>query len=338
MIKNPYNILNVKENASLKEIKENYKKIAIQYHPDKQKTGIEKEIATQKFIDANIAYNLLIDETQRNKYDNLSQKQQKTFFEQMMQLIKSLKDKNITNDIIKQLYQNNKNITDLNNLQENIINFIINDKINPIKIEDIFVPYTDLNNSNINSSFLINSIQSDNINELNIYGEIITTFKELYNNTFKELTVKKTININNKIETIDKKYNVPLHNFYILIKNGGNKINDLSGDAIITIKCKKHKLFKKKEYDIIYEDKITLYELFYGFSKNIKYFNDEIIKISSNKPLEEWTFNGSILTIIIKNKGFPYDIDNNRGHLIINLTLIKKNNFYNLLKINFNEL
>lgn len=57
----PYDILGIKENATQQEIKKSYRKLALQYHPDKNKT-LTKEDAEKKFRDLTHAYKMLTDE------------------------------------------------------------------------------------------------------------------------------------------------------------------------------------------------------------------------------------------------------------------------------------
>ena len=88
---------------------------------------------------------------------------------------------------------------------------------------------------------------------------------------------------------------------------------------------------RKNCYDIIYDDNITLFELFNGFNKTISYFGSEINLCSTN-PFKEYAFDGTKIVINIKNKGLPLNQDNIRGSLIINLNLIKTKDFDNDLK------
>lgn len=71
MAKDYYNILGVDRNASEEEIKKAYRKLAIQYHPDKQvgKTDFEKKEAEEKFKEAAEAYEILSDKDKRQQYD-----------------------------------------------------------------------------------------------------------------------------------------------------------------------------------------------------------------------------------------------------------------------------
>jgi len=65
-----YEILGVSRNASDKEIKAAYRKLARKWHPDLH-TGKDKEIAEEKFKLINEAYEVLSDKEKREKYDRL---------------------------------------------------------------------------------------------------------------------------------------------------------------------------------------------------------------------------------------------------------------------------
>jgi DnaJ-class molecular chaperone len=63
-----YRTLGIDKNASQDEIKKAYKKLAFEFHPDKNKGNPEAEA---KFKDISNAYNILSDENERSKYDNM---------------------------------------------------------------------------------------------------------------------------------------------------------------------------------------------------------------------------------------------------------------------------
>eukprot|EP00804_Cyclotella_cryptica_P001514 CCRYP_003731-RA/>CCRYP_003731-RA protein AED:0.08 eAED:0.08 QI:304/1/1/1/1/1/3/76/544 len=65
--KNYYKILGVPRNADLKTIKKEYKKLALQWHPDKNSEN--KEAAEKMFQDISEAYEVLSDKELRAKYD-----------------------------------------------------------------------------------------------------------------------------------------------------------------------------------------------------------------------------------------------------------------------------
>lgn len=61
-----YAILGVGRDATINEIKKNYRKLAKEYHPDKNKNDPD---APQKFQDLGAAYEVLSDEDKRKTYD-----------------------------------------------------------------------------------------------------------------------------------------------------------------------------------------------------------------------------------------------------------------------------
>lgn len=64
-----YKILGVKKNCSEKELKKQYRKLALQWHPDKHTGEDEKIKATSKFAEISEAYEVLSDPTKRKEYD-----------------------------------------------------------------------------------------------------------------------------------------------------------------------------------------------------------------------------------------------------------------------------
>ena len=61
---NLYELLNVKNNADKRKIKKSYKKLIIQFHPDKC-----SELEENIFYNITLAYQILKDDDMRNKYD-----------------------------------------------------------------------------------------------------------------------------------------------------------------------------------------------------------------------------------------------------------------------------
>jgi curved DNA-binding protein CbpA len=70
MLKDFYQILNLSRDASAEDIKRAFRRLAMQYHPDRNpKNALE---AAEKFKEINEAYEVLGDEVRRWQYDRLT--------------------------------------------------------------------------------------------------------------------------------------------------------------------------------------------------------------------------------------------------------------------------
>eukprot|EP01080_Neovahlkampfia_damariscottae_P008942 gene8942-891_t len=68
--KDYYKILGVSKSATQRDIKKAYRKLAVKWHPDKHRDEKKKKEADLKFKDINEAYEVLKDESKKERYDN----------------------------------------------------------------------------------------------------------------------------------------------------------------------------------------------------------------------------------------------------------------------------
>lgn len=69
--KDYYEVLGVPRDATAKAIKDAYRKLARQYHPDMQTVPAKKKTSEEKFKEINEAYEVLGDQEKRKKYNHL---------------------------------------------------------------------------------------------------------------------------------------------------------------------------------------------------------------------------------------------------------------------------
>ena len=67
---NYYKILNINKTANKDEIKNAYRKLALEYHPDRNQNNDNKKELEEKFKQVSEAYEVLSDEKKRFEYDN----------------------------------------------------------------------------------------------------------------------------------------------------------------------------------------------------------------------------------------------------------------------------
>ena len=80
--KDYYKILVIEQNATQKQIKEAYRKLAFEYHPDRNK---DSKSATEKMKEINEAYSVLSDPYKRKQYDALYKQYGSSSYERFRQ-------------------------------------------------------------------------------------------------------------------------------------------------------------------------------------------------------------------------------------------------------------
>ncbi|WOX79161.1 DnaJ C-terminal domain-containing protein [Candidatus Shikimatogenerans bostrichidophilus] len=305
-MKDYYKILGVSKNASLNEIKQAYRKLAIKYHPDKNQNN---KIAEEKFKEAAEAYSVLSDSNKKKMYDRNKENYSEnySYTEEAMDDIfsnfgdifsESFTDFNFTrkkkkyNKIKGSNLRINLNVTleEIYNGVEKII------KVKRLKV-DPNIKFKNCYNcngtgvvTNITKTFLGRMQTTIKCNICNGIGKVI----------FPQIANKKVLI---KVEELIK-INIPsgvTEGIELKIQGKGNEApyGGKTGDLIIIIKEKQHKIFNRKGKNIYYNLYISIPDALLGTVKNINTLNDEIIKIK----IKSGTQNGQ--KIRIKKKGLP---------------------------------
>tara|TARA_B110000037_G_C17068038_1_gene484623 strand:+ start:219 stop:1382 length:1164 start_codon:yes stop_codon:yes gene_type:complete len=333
MSENYYDILGISKNATKEEIKKQYKKLALIYHPDKNR---DNEEATNKFKAIAEAYATLSDDEKKRSYDMFGASDQQ-YAEDPFSMFN-----NIFNDHLSSFmnmgYEKNININDiLNNLKG-----FSNSNINIPDIPNVHVKFHTFTTEKNNTSNINNTIHPNHLNHPNdknqsnhkqekiivekpktIVMDINVSLEDIFKKEKKEILLDRYRNKNGKLKLSSKKIEIYIFDKEIYLEKNGNENEGSSerGDIIININNSANASFKRiNDYDILYFKEINFKEIYNNTSFKLTLPNNETIKIIN----DNFRDNKNLLQKII-DKGIPYLNDNNEwvyGDLYIQYNVI----------------
>jgi len=317
-----YEILEIDCNASEKEIKKAYHKLALLYHPDKNKDINAKE----KFQNIQTAYQILSNEKTRINYCQLNQIQQHNFVDLLQKIFKnSLVLEEIKHFGIyfekqdwKYLESNYKEIFNALNFQELLI-FFKEGKF-PKKKIDTESTVSDTDNEEFASedaeTYYQLPVYYQRNNNLDINLNLNIDINDLISNNKRKIKIKRTINnntiCNTFVFTIDKPY--------IVYSNCGDINENNTGNLIIKLNLPSN--YYWNENLIIIEKSMSVYEMVYGIDIKLN-INDKNINILKWVPsrdgfyidINEIKIKNLVLTIkLVLN----YDSSEEKKNLLLN--------------------
>ena len=275
---NYYQILQVDRNATTKQIKKHYYKLARQYHPDKHNGDPDK---CEEFKLLSEAYTTLSNPKKRYLYDmkidyNVNEDFDLHFTEQDYELLHSYYEKIMNSTEVKFIKILYKSLPEnIRNKMKSKFNDIIYQKKEEKSTKLIYENTKTIDASNLEADYSIN---------------LCLKFSDIYDNNFKQI----------KIITKKKSYHLFITNYNYRIKIKTNNcflIINILGDL---------QNFKVKNYDLIYEKEINLYQYYYGDYFSFHLGNTDIM-IKNNKNE----------THSIKYLGLKDPLSGKRGDLFI---------------------
>ena len=280
MSKNYYDILNVSKDASDKDIKKAYRKLAIKWHPDKNPNN--KNEAENKFKEISKAYSVLSDKDKRKKYDMFGEK--------------GCNDDNDPNDIFSNIFGGFNGFSNMRNpfsskkKKEKKVHKV------DVTLDELFNGCTKKVKFNIklhckcfNKSFI-------KCNECNGKGRVIIRRQvgpsmiqqfqhkcdycngsgKKRNKNVKCSDCNNTSFINDNIELSYFIQAGSINGQHKLFENSGNQTLDGEReDIVLVINELPHKHFKRKDSHLLYHKTLNLAESLAGPKFIIEYFNGE---------------------------------------------------------------
>ena len=194
MYKKYYDILNINENASEEEIKKAYKKQALKFHPDRNKSPD----ATEKFKEISEAYQFLTNKNDDNVNFNFSQSNSKNKNKNFVNPEELFKQFFKNNDLFSSIFDDSFNINtegsffkNFENEHQDILNKNINNNNNSINIQ-IF------NNASKTQSRSYSKSSSTTFSD----GKKIETITENKNGTITKKTIITDLSNGNVTENL----------------------------------------------------------------------------------------------------------------------------------------
>lgn len=302
-MKDPYKILNISYDASLDEVKKTYRKLAIQWHPDKNINN--KEEAEEKFKIINEAYNIIC-------RDKMWQ-QHKMYAED-------------DDFIAEEIDLDDYGYYDEMNDDYSYGSFVVDDEIDN---EDSFLSFSGLNNDSSNDS---NFFKFKNKAYYNENGDTLIDLEicleDFYYGTSIPYNIKRKI-INKRglisFETEDVIIDVlpgTKNNTKVYFeKKGDSKYGFYTKDVIFIIKQKEHDTYIRKGNNIIYDTTITRLELLQGTIIEIDTISGDSVNVEIEKR-EKINPRMKRIKKVVKGHGMPLlNNPSQFGDMIVNFNI-----------------
>ena len=329
-----YDILGIQPNASESEIKKAYRKMALQYHPDKN----QSEGADAKFKQVGEAYEILSDPEKKKQYDTYG--------------VDGINQNDLGGspfDIFKHFF-GNESSSNFFNFQSGKQKKKGNDSVHPIEIslEELYIGKTlkiSLNKQKIcntcDGTGCKNKINSKCTNckgsgyqtIIRQVGPVIQQMQTACNtckgkgmyidqknkcdkcNGTRIYSTKEiiTTNVNRGMKNDDK----------IVLQGEGDHHPDIDipGNVILILKQKKHPIFTREGDDLIIQKTISLKDALCGLQFNITHLDNRVLLIKT-KP---YAIINNKDVYIIPNEGMKNK--NHTGNLLIQFTISLPNSF-----------
>lgn len=323
-----YQLLGISKLATEEEIKKGYKRMAMKYHPDKNKNDKDAE---QKFKEISQAYQVLIDKNKRRMYDLTGKMDEQPLFESAEDIFTKLFNIATQTDYLSSLFSGMKQSSHQPNVKsDTYVNNIINDMFGNLAEDDISIHIYSMpiNPQMANNTYIpINQQNNDKVEKRteDVYYNIRASLEDIYNKITKKITVNHYRKINNEYRKMPVELEIDLTRRELIFEGMADEIEGYSaGNIIVNIYDKLHDKYQRiNDIDLVYHQDITINQIYNGYKYVIKHLNNEELHIEYNaKSL----INKNNMYQLIKGKG----LDN--GDLYIHYVIKFPNEIMEILE------
>lgn len=293
-IKQCYKTLDLTDDATISKVKQQFRKLALLHHPDKNKTNNLDNVS--KFIEIHNAYknivnyhNFMIAQQNKHHVNNTNS---------IYDLFKPIVSDRMPfiNDFFKTIYNNE---TELRNDVDNVDLMKIYDAIK--------------NKFNFDKDEYCDKSTDDSQNDLHIFYAIDVSIKDKYLNNIQNIKIERKTRpvFEYKLSTNSNNFNDIYDNYCTIENEGEMDSNGNVGNILVFMNIVDDDDFVLIGNDICHKIKIDLYTYLYGGNVVVEYFDDDIeIQISSNGLINKKNEH------VINNKGI------NGGNLIVSFEIV----------------
>jgi len=274
MSENFYEILGVNEKSTKDEIKKAYRKLSLQWHPDKNPGNVE---AISKFQKISEAYETLGDDHKRMEYDSRNNNP----FMRMNSMGGNGEFPNM-DEIFSTMFGNNGPFSGMMHGMGGMNGMHGMHGMPGMPGVNVFPPGANIHI--FRNGVPVNIPQKPNP----IVKNVVVNMEQVLNGANVPVEIERWI-LENGNKTFEKEtfyIEVPKgidENEMFFFKDKGHVVNDnCKGDVKIVINITNETNFNRNGLDLIYEKTITLKEALCGFSFELKYINGKAYTINNN--------------------------------------------------------